>query len=87
MILFDKKYCTLYEGLESDIKGSQDFSDLMKLIDEDLEATVFPKLREWGDFPDAETEEMHDICNYILWAKSNDLKLSINLSDKQFREC
>ena len=37
-------------------------------VDADLEATLFPELRILTDMPDASTDDMHNVCNYIFWA-------------------
>ena len=48
---------------------------MMDQIDADLEKTLFPELRVITNMPDATTTDMHNVCNYIIWAKANSLEL------------
>lgn len=37
--------------------------------------------------PDASTEDMHDVCNYIYWLTINEIKMTFELTDEQFNQC
>ena len=47
----------------------------------DLEATFFPWLRSVTNMTDASTDEMHNVCNYIVWAKHNYLDLMFEMTE------
>ena len=42
---------------------------------------MFPDLRVITNMPDASTDDMHNVCNYIVWAKANYIELSFTLTD------
>lgn len=54
----------------------------MAQIDADLEATLFPELRQVTNMMDASTYEMHRVCSYIIWALANNLKLRFELTEQ-----
>lgn len=35
--------------------------------------------------PDADTETMHDVCDYIDWARASGLNLKFDLTDEDLR--
>ena len=52
-----------------------------------METTLFPELRILTNMPDASTDEMHNVCNYIFWAKANYLELNFEMTEDQFNQC
>lgn len=56
-------------------------------LDADLEATLFPELRQITNMTDASTSDMHNVCNYIHWAKENSLDLAFTLTPEQSSQC
>jgi len=54
---------------------SKQYIDLKKQIDNFFEQNLFPRLRDLVEKPDASTNEMFKIANYIFWAKKNGLNL------------
>ena len=60
---------------------------MMAQIDKDLEKTLFPDLRELANLPDASTQEMHNLCDYIYWMNVNDIELKFDLTTEQFNQC
>ena len=60
---------------------------MLSEIDADLESTLFPDLRVLTNMPDADTDEMHTVCNYIVWAKQNYIELSFSMTEDQMNQC
>ena len=60
---------------------------MQKQIDEDLEKTLFPDLRKLTNMPNNTTDEMHNVCNYIMWMKKNHRELKFNLTEEQYNQC
>ena len=60
---------------------------MIEEISADLEATLFPELREITNMTDASTEEMHNVCNYIGWATYSHLNLKFTLTPSQLDQC
>lgn len=59
-------------------------------IDADLEATLFADLRQLTEMPDASTNDMHNVCNYIYWAYKNwhlSVPLKFELTEEQYKQC
>lgn len=50
-----------------------------------LEARFFPRLRKLTGMPDADSEMMYDVVDYIDWARKNDMKLKFSLTEKDLR--
>ena len=46
-----------------------------------MENFLFPELRKLAQMPDADTETMNDLCNYIYWANASQLELKFNMTD------
>lgn len=53
---------------------------VQNLINQLFEANLFPRLRDIADMPDASTEEMFRVVDYLYWAKQSDLPLKFELS-------
>ena len=79
--------CARFAGIVDSVKADSDTSAMMGQVDADMEATLFPELRILTNMPDASTEDMHDVCNYIFWAKENYLELSFEMTDEQWSQC
>lgn len=45
------------------------------------EANLFPRLRKLATMPDASTQEMFEVADYLYWAKQSGLPLKFELSD------
>ena len=60
---------------------------MLASLDSDLESTLFPDLRILTNMTDATTLDMHNVCNYIVWAQANSIKLKFDLTEDQFSQC
>ena len=67
------------------MENNPDTLALYARIDEWLEADFFPRLRELTNMPDADTEEMLDVVDYIDWANKSGMNLKIDLTDEDWR--
>ena len=81
----DDKSCSRVEQIESAVKGHPDTLALFAKIDEWLEVHFFPRLRELTNMPNADTETMLDVVDYIDWARKSHLDLSFDLTDEDLR--
>ena len=45
-----------------------------------LEENFFPRVRELAEMPEADTETVLDIIDYMDWARMNDMKLKFELT-------
>lgn len=79
--------CPRLDQIQKAMKADSEAVFLQKQIDDDLESTLFPELRKLTGKTDADTEEMHNVCNYIMWMHTNNRKLKFDLTDEQFRQC
>jgi len=52
---------------------------VQRQIDDMFEQNLFPKLRELAEMPDASTNEMFKVSNYLYWAKLSGLNLKFEL--------
>jgi hypothetical protein len=58
------------------------------LIDYDMEHSgFFERLREISDLDGEDTHVIHQLCDYIYWAKQSNVTLFFNLSDEDYRRC
>ena len=57
--------------MTDDCENNVDSKQMYEQLDADLEATIFPELRELAGMPDATTDDMHNVCNYLYWAQVN----------------
>lgn len=64
----DDDHCLRFAGVQDDVKGEPSTLKMMGEINEDLESTLFPELRQITKMEDGTTDDMHDVCNYIYWA-------------------
>ena len=53
----------------------------------DLEATLFRDLRTLTNMPNASTDDMHDVCNYLYWASLSGVKMSFEMTEDQMNQC
>ena len=60
--------CSRFAEILDTVKVNEDTKAMMDQINADLEKTFFPDLRVLTNMPDASTDDMHDVCNYIIWA-------------------
>jgi hypothetical protein len=79
--------CARFAGILDTVKATEDTTAMLDQINTDLEATIFPELRVITNMPDADTDEMHNVCNYIFWAKANYLELQFELTEEQMNQC
>ena len=47
------------------------------------EASIFPRLRKLVNMPNASTEEMFKVADYLYWAKNSSLPLKFELNDDE----
>ena len=74
--------CARFAEILDTVAASDDISAMEDQISLDLEATLFPQLRQLTNMTDASTNEMHNVCNYIVWAKANYLDLMFKLTEE-----
>ena len=74
--------CARFDEINHTVAASDDISAMEDQISLDLEATLFPQLRQLTNMTDASTNEMHNVCNYIVWAKANYLDLMFKLTEE-----
>ena len=79
--------CPRFGQILKAVKDHPNVRKINKQIDDDLERTLFGDLRLLTNMTDASTEEMHNLCSYIYWAKLSGLKLLFELTDEQFDQC
>ena len=75
--------CARMNDILEAVKTDKETKEMMDQIDADLELTLFPELRKMTKMPDASTDEMHNVCNYIFWARASNIKLNFVLTDQQ----
>jgi len=51
-------------------------------IGDTFEASFFPYLRQLTDMPDADTDEMFSVADYLYWANLSGLDLRFELTEK-----
>ena len=51
-------------------------------INSDMETTLFPELRKLAQMPDADTDTMNDLCNYIYWANASHVELKFTMTEE-----
>ena len=73
--------CARFAEILDTVKVDEETKKMMDQIDADLEKTLFPDLRVITNMPDATTEDMHNVCNYIVWAKANYIELSFTRTE------
>lgn len=79
--------CDRFAQLLDDVKAAEATQTYLGEVDDDLETTWFPELRQITDMPDATTSDMHDVCNYLTWAKASYLDLIFTLTEEQMNQC
>lgn len=89
----DDDSCRRMDDVEVAIEENQDTINLLAWVtsfleeDENLEdqAGFFDRLRTLTGMPDADSETMFDVADYILWALDNDMELSFDLTEEDLR--
>ena len=79
--------CQRFEQLVDDVKYADATQQYLSEVNNDLETTWFPELREITDMPDSSTDDMHDVCNYLVWAWASYLDLKYTFSEEQMNQC
>ena len=82
--------CNRFDSMLKDTKNNGEAKAMYDRIDADLEATLFPELRILTGMTDASTTDMHNVCNYLYWAKLNwkdQVEMKFELSDEQYNQC
>ena len=87
IIHVDDDDCHRFDGLLDAVKNDAATQEYLNQVNADLEATLFPELRKITNMTDASTDDMHDVCNYIYWAKVNYVDLVFTLTDEQMNQC
>ena len=75
--------CGRFADIVDTISAESHNSAMKDQIDADLKATLFPEPLIFTNMPDASTDEMHDVCNYISWMGWNYRKLNFEMTDEQ----
>jgi hypothetical protein len=81
------------DDVEVAIEENQDTINLLAWVTRFLEedetgedqAGFFDRLRTLIGMPDADSETMFDVADYILWALDNDMELSFDLTEEDLR--
>jgi hypothetical protein len=81
------------DDVEVAIEENQDTINLLAWVTRFLEedetgedqAGFFDRLRTLTGMPDADSETMFDVADYILWALDNDMELSFDLTEEDLR--
>ena len=82
--------CPRLKGMLKDTRYNTASKVMYEQIDADLEATLFPELRELTNMLDTGTKEMHNVCNYIYWANESwhgSVPLKFELTEQQYKQC
>jgi hypothetical protein len=69
--------CPRYDQVLKAIKADPAVVNMLKEVDQDLEAAFFPELRKLANMPDADADKLTSLCNYIYWATMSGLELKI----------
>lgn len=77
----DKDNCPRFGAVDADVKASQSNIISQQQIADLFEAEYFPHLRELTEMPDADTDTMFDVANYLYWANLSSLNLKFELSE------
>lgn len=57
-------------------------------IDYDMERSgLYERLRELADMKGESTHRMHQVCDYIYWARESGLTLKFELTDEEYKRC
>jgi len=83
-----REMCKRFDKLRHDV--SFDIATLLMNdeIDFDMERSgLFEKLRQLVASPDGSLHTMHQVCDYVYWAKESHLDLIFELSDEEYRRC
>ena len=83
MVHVGDENCARFAQISDAVKADPAVVQMLAEIDRDLEATLFPELRELTEMPDASTKDMHDVCNYLYWATLSGLELKFQLTEEQ----
>ena len=67
------------------MEDNPDTQALFARVDEWLEDRFFPRLRELTNMPDADTETMIDVVDYLDWANKSRMNLKIDLTEEDWR--
>ena len=81
----DDDSCPRMAQIEKALEDHPNTKALFSRIDAWLEANFFPRLRQLTGMPDADTETMYDVVDYIDWARKNGLHLKLDLTDEDLR--
>lgn len=79
--------CKRYSMLQERTKSSNSVAWWHKEMNSVLEDSIYPKLRNLTDMPDADSNEMSDVCTYIFWANVEGIELTFDVSDYDLKLC
>ena len=79
--------CPRFEQVTKAIEADPSVVKLLEEVNQDLEVSFFPELRKLTNMPDADTEKMNDVCNYIYWSTLSGLELKFKLTEEQLNMC
>lgn len=83
----DDESCSRFAQILAAVENNKETVELYAQIDADLEQTLFPELRKLTEMPDATTNDMHNVCNYIYWANINHVELKFDMTQDQIDQC
>ena len=81
------KNCHRLDQIIDDVNAQSATKAMLARLDSDLEGSLFPELRQITNMTDATTKDMHNVCNYLNWAKASDLTLNLTLTETQMNQC
>ena len=74
--------CPRFEKVASTFEDAKETKAFYEEIYTWIEEDFFAKLRRVLNMPDANTEKMSKVANFISWAIKSDLKLRFDLSEQ-----
>ena len=78
----DVNNCNRFAELDDDIENNPATLTMISEINSDMETTLFPELRKLAQMPDADTDTMNDLCNYIYWANASHVELKFTMTEE-----
>ena len=77
----DETICSRFGEVNECVLESYPNLETQQSIADLFEESFFPYLRELTEMPDADTETMFDVSNYLYWAHMSGLNLKFELTD------
>ena len=82
----DTTNCLRKAQVDDAAQGSHENIEVQDYIGAYFEESLFPRLRELAEMPDADTDTMFDVANYLYWANISGLDLKFELSEEELSQ-